>query len=47
MEDAADAGQLRILPGGRQQRDAERNIVGRIDAGSARPQRSSKLTKLV
>ena len=47
MEDAADRGQLRVLPGWRQQRDAERNVVRRIDAGSASPQRSSKLTKLV
>ena len=28
MEDAADAGELRVLSGRRQQRDAERNIVG-------------------
>ena len=28
MEDAADAGKLRVLAGGRQQRDAERNVVG-------------------
>ena len=28
MEDAADAGELRVLAGRRQQRDAERNVVG-------------------
>ena len=47
MEHAADAGELRVVSGGRQQRDAERNAVGRIAAGSASPQRSSRLTKLV
>ena len=28
MEDAADAGELRVVSGRRQQRDAERNVVG-------------------
>ena len=47
MKDAADLGQPRVVAAGRQQRDAERQALAVIAAGSASPQRSSRLTKLV